>query len=275
MYLDLKIAGLLDELENLGIDIPFSLKRRDPLEPGRRQKEEAEDRIARLFNRYFAEQRRTIRDILNRFAFDRKAIPEVQYFLDLLPPNFYGDETLRAKLAKQFTQAAHHSIQLFASSVGLDFDYTLVNVAAAKWAAKYSFELIKDIDNTTAKALQSIFSDFVKTPGMTIGDVMELLPYDEVRSLRIAITEITRVYSEADKLAGETLAKEFPGVRIIKTWFTNNDDIVCPICGPLHLQEVEQDQKFVVVVNGRVYEFDGPLGHVGCRCWRTTTTRLE
>jgi len=212
--------------------------------------------------------------MLNRVRPNRKADPEIQYFLDLLPPDFYGDQTLIAKVIKQLTQSAHHAIDLFASSVGLDFDYTLVNVAASKWASEYSFELIKDIDETTTKALQSIFKQFVETPGMTIGNVIELLPYDEMRSLRIAITEITRTYATAEEIAGKALKEEFPGVKVIKRWFTNNDDRVCPICQPLHNQVVEINEGFSdqgPVAEGVPY----PPAHVGCRCWISSTTRLE
>jgi len=115
--------------------------------------------------------------------------------------------------------------------------------------------------------LQGIFKTFIDTPGMTIGDVVNMLPYTEVRALMIATTETTRVYAQAELLAGEALLKEFPGVQIIKRWWTNYDDRVCELCQPLHGKEVEQGGLFDS-------QFEGPPAHVGCRCWLSTTTRL-
>jgi len=103
---------------------------------------------------------------------------------------------------------------------------------------------------------------------MTIGDVVNLLPYTESRALLIATTETTRVYAEANLLAGEALKKEYPDVQVIKRFFTNRDDRVCPLCAPLHGQEVEIGETF----EGG---YDGPPIHCGCRCWVETTTRIQ
>jgi hypothetical protein len=75
-------------------------------------------------------------------------------------------------------------------------------------------------------------------------------------------------------MSGQDLKKEFPDVRVIKTWFTNNDAIVqaCPVCWPLHEQTVDIDEMFVNANLG--LEFERPKAHPRCRCWMNTTTRI-
>jgi len=139
--------------------------------------------------------------------------------------------------------------------------------------------LITGIDETTLDDVRSAVSMFIQTPGMTIGDTMSAMSITgmqrEMRSLRIAVTEITNAYATAEQLAGEQLQSEFPDVRVIKRWWTNNDDLVCPICGPLHGKIVGIGEKFStdlgddnIVVNER------PPAHPNCRCWLSTTTQI-
>jgi len=73
-------------------------------------------------------------------------------------------------------------------------------------------------------------------------------------------------------LAGQDLKEEWPDVRVVKTWETNNDDLVCDICRPLNGVEVEIDEPFVNDETGD--EFDCPPGHVNCRCWMDSTTDI-
>jgi hypothetical protein len=105
---------------------------------------------------------------------------------------------------------------------------------------------------------------------MTIGDVMERLPFGEERALRVAVTETTRAYAEGEKLAGQQLKEEHPGVQVIKTWYTNADDLVCDICGPLDGAEALLDEDFISAGEA----IDAPPAHVNCRCWMSTSTRL-
>lgn len=265
MITDIKVVvnELRDELFAWGISVPFSMKRRDPREPGRKEKEEFEDELFASFMGQFRKQKTGISKLLTSLAPDRKAID----YLDYLPGEFFMDEAFIAKIAKILTRAIEHGINLFDDMVGLSMDYTLTNAIAAKWASKYAFDLIKGINDTTTNVLQSIFKTFVDTPGMTIGDVVKLLPYNESRALLIATTETTRIYSQANLLAGQALKKEYPDVRVIQTWFTNRDDRVCDLCAPLHGKEVELGELF----DGA---YEGPPAHVGCRCFATVTTRL-
>ena len=127
------------------------------------------------------------------------------------------------------------------------------------------------LNATTRGALQSALELFLTTPGMTVGDVMKLLPFDAIRAQMVAITEITRMYARSAQLAGEQLAKDFPGVRVIKTWHTNADDRVCKICKPLDGVSVKIKQSFKGGLGGKYLH---PPGHPRCRCWMSVRTDI-
>jgi len=164
-------------------------------------------------------------------------------------------------------------VNLFGNNSKVQIDWTLINLRAAQWAREYVYDLIKDINKTTREVMREALSQFVETPGMTLRDVMDMLPFDEDRAQRIAVTEITRVYAKADQMAGEELKEQFPDVRVVKVWFTNNDDRVCELCGPLDNQEVEIDENFYTPEPP--YADGNPPRHPNCRCWTETTTKLE
>ena len=124
------------------------------------------------------------------------------------------------------------------------------------------------LDQVTLDVVRQAVDMFVSNPGMTIGDVVKILPFGEDRALKVATTEITRAYAQGQQMAGDKLKEEYPDVRVVKTWYTNNDDRVCDICGPLDGQTVDIDAEF----DQDIYY---PPAHVNCRCWQSTSTRME
>jgi len=196
-----------------------------------------------------------------------------------LPPGWENiledaeDEDELALLIQLLTKNTKDGINLFGQSTGIDIDYTMTNAEAAEWARKYAAKFIKEIDDTTQSALQQAIIAFVETPGFTIGDVMDALPYDEQRALRIAVTEVTKTYAQGQLMAGDQLKKEFPDVRIVKRWYTNNDDLVCDICAPLDGMEIDIDDGFTTE-EGSNEGLDSPPAHPNCRCWIDTSTAL-
>ena len=237
---------------------------RDPKEPGVARKKKFDAKLEALVKRHFAGQAEQFKAALESRYPDRKAVtvtPKVDDLFDWDDPEFDAD------LVILLTQAAKDGIILFSEKVTIGMDYTLTNTRAADWARKYSYELVKGIDDTTRQALQSAISNFVETPGMTIGDTMNQLPFSGQRSVMVATTEITRAYAQANQLAGEDLSKAYPDVKVTKRWFTNRDDLVCDICEPMNGEEVDIDEPFS---SGD----DVPPAHVNCRCWTSVGTRL-
>ena len=254
---------VVDGLEGIGIP---ALKGRDHREPGWRQKQDYEEKLMSVIVRHFGRQRRKIREKLEMYYPMRK-LPDIPLD-DLLE-----DEDALAEFIRLLQAALRDGISLFAAGDIPQIDWTLTNKRAVEWARKYTYEFIKDLDDITRKVLQDAVGQFVETTGMTIADVMDLLPFNEERAQRIAVTEITRVYSKANQLAGDDLKKEFPDVRIIDTFFTNNDDRVCDICSPLDGKEVEHGELFYEPQNGYQDGYE-PL-HPECRCWHETSTKID
>lgn len=249
---------VVDGLEMIGIP---PLKSRDKREPGRKEKEDYENRLSSVIIRHFGRQRRMVRERLAMENPGRKSWEEL-----------YSDDDFIAELLVLLQKAVKDGVSLFGKNSKVQIDWTMTNQRAAEWAREYVGELIKDIDKKTLAVLQDAVNQFVQTPGMTIGDVMDLLPFDEERALRVAVTEITRTYATANQLAGEDLRKEFPDVRVIKYWTTNNDDRVCDLCGPLDGVEIDVDENFYEPEDA--YQDGNPPRHVNCRCWIETTTAL-
>ena len=282
-----------DTLKARGIELPEdielsiikqaqlrAIKRRDRNEPGRTRKELMQEKLGNLVKRLFKRQHDRFGEMLNWRYPDRKALNQ-DYELDTV---FSGDDDLRADLIKLLIRAVQDGIALFGEETDIQIDYTLVNSKAAEWARKHTYDFVKGIDDITRPTLQKAISLFVKTPGMTIGDVMDQISptFGEGRALLISTTEITRTYAQSNQLAGEALKEELGDVRVIKTWFTNNDTWtddsgrrrgVCEICAGMDGQEVEIDEPFIHPETKQ--EFDGPPEpHPGCRCWTDVSTEI-
>ena len=252
----LKIAALLEE------QLPeYALKRRDPREPGRREKEAAEDALLLFMLRHFRRQARQVKER----AASAKAIP---YTDDL----FMADEDEIAELTRLLLKNTRNGVLLFGAATGITIDYTMTNLEAAEWARKYAGQLIREIDDYSLEVVRKALAYFVETPGVTMGDLVDLLPFNEKRAEMIAVTEVTRTYAEGQMMAGREMRAQFPEVQVKKQWFTNNDDLVCDICGPLDGEEVNFEDGFGVE-SGEAGLMEPPA-HPRCRCWMSTYTAL-
>jgi hypothetical protein len=239
---------------------------RDAREPGRRQKAKAEARLQAIVQRHFRRQAKRIAELMSLTP-----PAKVTKALGDLPPGFEDalmDDDFEAEMLRAMLDFTRDGVSMFGQTVGIGLDYTLVNTEAAKVARRYTLNLIKDITDTTRKAIQESVAAFVETPGMTIGDVMAQLPFDAVRAQRVAVTEITRAYSGAEVIAAKELQKEWPDVPVVITWHANNDDIQCPVCGELDGKERDVDGEFDDGIQQ-------PPAHINCRCYLSTRTRIN
>jgi hypothetical protein len=239
---------------------------RDKREPGWERKEKADAKLRRIVQSHFDRQ---LQKVTNGLSMTGRKVMDIPINFDDLE----FDDEFEIDLKLMILDAAKDGIDLFAERSLVGINYTSVNTEAAKWARKYAGQLIKEIDKTTLDSIRQIVKTFVETPGMTIGDVVKQLPFDERRAWTIATTEITRSYAQANKLAGIEIQKEFPDVRVVKMWFTNNDDRVCDICAPLDGMEIDIDAGFTTE-EGSIEGLDAPPAHVNCRCWMDTNTKI-
>jgi len=168
------------------------------------------------------------------------------------------EQSLEVALTEQATQYAIEA----AVAVGVDFDIALINVAAAEWAEGYSYELVSGLVDTTRKVVSRATRRFIETPGMTIGELRDLLKpaFGPVRAQMIAVSETTRAYSAATNIYQRMLIAQ--GLPMVRIWNTAADERVCPVCGPLEGQPES-------VWAGRFP--GGPPAHTNCRCWTTLT----
>ena len=261
-------------LDNRGVDIPADLDAalvavgvktkgknliaRDRREPGRKRKEKMDARLAKAIKKHFDLMRDQVIQRLSLRYPGRKGLYNLD---DMLTADFEDDE-FTAEVLRIILEGGVDGITLFGEQISVTFDSTLVNTRVLKWAQEYAGDLVKNIDNSTLAFLKQAVSTFVEMPGFTIGDIVDILPLSDLRAWRIAVTETTRAYAQGQQLGAAQLTEEFPGVKIIKRWFTNNDDRVCDLCAPLDGTEVEQDEDF--------YEAEGeyangnPPRHVNC-----------
>jgi hypothetical protein len=134
--------------------------------------------------------------------------------------------------------------------------WDVVKAEAAQWASAYTFGLVKGIEDTSRDLLRRGVRQYFETP-MTQGDLRRLIEptFGVARAQRIAVTEVTR----ASALGEFAIATELrgQGVELVPVWQTNNDDLVCPVCGPLN------GKKLI----GEDIEALLPPAHVNCRCW--------
>lgn len=141
------------------------------------------------------------------------------------------------------------------AGIGIGFNYELVNENAQIWANTASAEFITAINATTVRQTQIAISQWIENGEPLSQLVRELEPiFGTTRAELIASTEVTRSFAEGNRIA----YRESQVVEKIK-WKTAFDELVCPICGPLHNKEADLEQGF------RDYGF--PPAHPRCRCW--------
>lgn len=115
-------------------------------------------------------------------------------------------------------------------------DYAVIENSAAAAARSYSYDLVKDINATSAKRLQNVIGSWLEQPERTIDELIEAIEpiFGSARSENIAVTEVTRAIATGKDVAWAELNKQYgEDVVIGRRWLTANDDRVCGICAPL------------------------------------------
>lgn len=253
-----------------GFDVPEEIKQRDAREPGKRKKTVFENKLYAATRAYF---RRLTEKAAKRIELYTVFHPRKAINLDeWIGSDFFYDEEYDAEMIRLQLQGVGEGADLFSETIGIPLDYSGINKQVLRWAKKNSGLIVKTVDATSRDLIRRAISTFVETPGFTVGDVVRMLPFEDARALRIAVTETTRTYAQGNKLGAEQLKKEYPDVKVIETWYTNNDALVCPLCGPLNGIEVEQGKGFYPEES--VYADGWPPRHVNCRCWTSYTTRI-
>jgi hypothetical protein len=137
-------------------------------------------------------------------------------------------------------------------------EWGLVAQDAAEWAGRYSYDLVRGLNDTTRATLRTKVRSWIDTPGLTVGDLRrELRPlFGETRAQSISVTETTRAFAEGERAVANRVRAE--GLDLTAIWNTAGDDRVCPICGP---NDRKPQDKWEGV--------EWPPAHPRCRCWPT------
>ena len=271
-----------DLLHDLGVSFPDAMKQRDPREPGRVVKTRMEARLQRIIERYFRRVKKKVRVVLQDNVPEKGILDAAKmvtpYLMGLDDALF--DEFLEQELIKWNMTAVAYGLDIF--QVENQLTEAILNMGAFDFARLHAGELITQLTNTQRNQIGNAVGRYVTTRGMTIGDLIEeIAPIGDgeggvfglMRARRVAVSEVTNTFAAAQEIAGKQLQNDNPGVLVVKTWQTNNDGLVCPVCAPLNQQRVPFDDKFVNTSMG--IEIDRPPGHpANCRCWMTVRRRI-
>jgi hypothetical protein len=174
--------------------------------------------------------------------------------LNNVPQSFWDDIGLElGQVVLPFEDRVYlEAAQRLMSESPVGVDWSLVNEAASNWSRNYGSQLIKDISATSQRATQEAVANYYEQ-GWTIGDLRKKLGsiYGPVRAEMIAVTEVTRAAAEGER--GMVAELRNQGIEMVPVWQTNNDELVCPICGPKHNKPIEDNEY--------------PPAHPRCRCW--------
>ena len=168
-------------------------------------------------------------------------------------------EELRAAIEPELAELAVDGTMRLSAETGISFDPAIINEQAVRWAREYSFDLVQGLTNTTRNQIREVTAAFLETPGMTVGDVQALLEpgFGEDRAQMIAETELTRANAESTNETQRLLRQDVPELETTRIVNTQQDELVCPVCGPL--------EGAPESVWGSQYP-NGPPFHPRCRC---------
>ena len=167
--------------------------------------------------------------------------------------------------------AAERAISIAVARAGGADTWQTVNQRVLDWMHGYYTSadpaFVGSVPNLNQTAREAVADAFAKWQrgelegGQGLPDLIAELQRNEafgaVRAERIAVTETTRIDSEAVIAAAQA---DENTTHLM--WHTANDELVCEICGPLNNQTVRKGGRFRFEGGG-----DGvPPAHVNCRC---------
>jgi SPP1 gp7 family putative phage head morphogenesis protein len=253
-YLSADALSLMEE-KHTHYHEEYKKVERDPDEPGLKKKKRTERRLKKIIAARLARQAKEIQKYL------RNKTPTTTP----IQPTPASDRE-RELLIKVVREGALDGVGMAEETIGFSLSDGSVNERALSYAQSYTTEWLRKIDSVSSNAVRDVTSTFISRPGTTVGDMVDALaPYfGEDRAWTIATTETTRIYAEANQIYANELASQYPGFEIVKRYYTNNDDRVCPICAPQNGKEAPYNDEFAI---------PNPPLHVNCRCWTSITVK--
>ncbi|MBV6425323.1 MAG: hypothetical protein NAOJABEB_03140 [Steroidobacteraceae bacterium] len=181
--------------------------------------------------------------------FDRGAsVAEVQ----AATANLQATPKVKDALQRTLIDAADLGVNVAIDQMGsIGFDYALAHAQARQAATAYSYELIRNVEDSTRRVVSEAVARWVENGEPLDRLIDDLEPtFGRRRAQTIAQTETTRAY----QMGARASYREAGVVESIE-WQTAADELVCPICGPKRGQRMPLDST------------DVPPAHPNCRCW--------
>lgn len=174
-------------------------------------------------------------------------------------------QRLREALEALLTESSGRGVRVAAdnlSTVNIGVNWRLVNEMARSWAQTYSYELVSYINSNSRQFIADSLAGWVQS-GAPLSDLIDQLSvrFDSTRARLIGVTESTRAFASGTLATYESagFAMRPPEDQIPPrhiscrcwislrdngdgtwdyVWLTAQDDRVCPLCGPRHLQSI-------------------------------------
>lgn len=232
---------------------------RDPDEPGREEKTTIETQLTKAVRARFKRQLAEIQRKLE------ERYPNKSIIIDGIVIEDSDEEY--AEFIKIFYNALLSGTLLSEDMMGFALADGSVNERALSYARTYVTEWLQILDQVSRDAVRRALETFIQ-PGGTIQDMVDILEpqFGDMRAQRIAVTETTRIFAQANNIYAEELRLQYPEFDVNIMWFTNRDDRVCSICGPLEGRTVRPGEVFTL-------DIKEPPAHVNCRCWTNVTVK--
>lgn len=230
----------------------------------------AEAALAEALYAYWAEQQarvlaalRAEQDALAAAQAERQASKEVTL-------DWQAEEMqLTAQIGELLAQIVQGALAATAVA-GVAVSWEVYEAQAAALAQKYGYDLIKQITDSTRQQLGKLISRWIETDAdfqELVADVRKLIPTNPFPNVRdraqlIAATEVTRVYADAR-------AVNFTAAGLKQwVWRTAMDELVCPVCRPLGLENNGEGAVGTIAGGFQVPDAElvvsRPPAHPGC-----------
>lgn len=176
---------------------------------------------------------------------------------------------LRAAIEPRLIEIATEAGLRAAAGTGIEYDVAAINTEALDWARAYTWDLVTKLTDTTRDVVQGAIEAYITQPKMTKGELKKRLApaFGPVRAELIAVTEVTRAYSQAQVIYQAMLERQ-AGIKMARVWGYTWSGIdtsgECPICLPLH--GVQEDERGLFVHPESGAEYEGPPAHIKCNC---------
>lgn len=180
------------------------------------------------------------------------------------------EQQTRQAVERTVTEAVEAGVQVGVkqlANVGAEVNYGLINRFALEWAGNYAHNLNDRLNQSTGRMVNEAIAAWMESGEHLDALIAALEPtFGRLRAERIAMTETTRAFAE-----GTLLSYRQSGVVVAVEWKTARDELVCPICRPLHGQRGTTDGRFVHPGGlGKAARYQGREfripAHVSCRC---------